>query len=29
VLRRGWPLLSGSAAEVIPLEKKAPEIAAA
>jgi Kef-type K+ transport system membrane component KefB len=29
VLRRGWPLLSGSAAEVITLEKKAPEVAAA
>jgi Kef-type K+ transport system membrane component KefB len=29
VLRRGWPLLSGSTAEVITVEKKAPEIAAA
>ena len=29
VLRRGWPLLSGSTAEVVPIEKKSPEIAAA
>ncbi|MGZ4787164.1 MAG: cation:proton antiporter [Terriglobales bacterium] len=29
VLRRGWPLLSGSTAEVLPVEKKGPEVAAA
>ena len=29
VLRRGWPLLSGSTAEVVPIEEKGPEIAAA
>lgn len=29
VLRRGWPLLSGSTAEVVTIEEKGPEIAAA
>jgi Kef-type K+ transport system membrane component KefB len=29
VLRRGWPLLSGSAAEAVPIEEKGPEVAAA
>jgi Kef-type K+ transport system membrane component KefB len=29
VLRRGWPLLSGSTAEAVPIEEKVPEVAAA
>jgi len=29
VLRRGWPLLSGNTAEVVPIEKQGPEVAAA